>query len=171
VSEYTPGSDPPGSGPPGSGPPGPDADLSTISYRAVGPGLPVVTHSGEQFGVVEHVLEVPELDLFDGIVVYTGTGLAAVHPRAGGMSEAMARAEMLRLGQRRGWLRFVDADQVAAITPGYVKCTFGKSQVALLPEPEAAPVFHVDMAREDRVQRHALYGHLFGRPHWKRQRD
>jgi hypothetical protein len=55
-----------------------EEELSTISYRAVGAGLPVVTRSGDQFGVVEHVLEVPELDLFDGIVVYTGTGLAAL---------------------------------------------------------------------------------------------
>ena len=38
----------------------PDEELTTMSYRAVGLGLPVVTHSGQQFGVVEHVLEVPE---------------------------------------------------------------------------------------------------------------
>jgi hypothetical protein len=137
-------------------------ELSTISYRAVGLGHPVVTHSGEQFGVVEHVLEVPELDLFDGIVVYTGTGLGALHPK----SDTLTRQEMLRVGQRRGWLRFVDADQVAAITPGYVKCTFERSQVALLPVPEGAPVFHVDMAREDRAATSARYGAWFGRSHW-----
>ena len=162
MSEYTPGPD---------DRPGPDADdqeLSTISYRAVSVGLPVVTGSGEQFGVVEHVLEVPELDLFDGIVVYTGTGLGAIHPHGG---EAPARAELLRLGHLRGWLRFVDADQVAAITPSYVKCTFERSQVALLPVPEGAPVYHVDMAREERAELHRLWGRTFGRPHWKRQRD
>ena len=151
--------------------PGPDEELSTISYRAVSPGLPVVTASGEQFGVVEHVLEVPELDLFDGIVVYTGTGLGAIHPHGGPGGEALARAEMLRLGQLRGWLRFVDADQVAAITPGYVKCTFEQSEVALLPVPEGAPVYHVDKAREERAELHKLWGHTFGRPHWKRERD
>jgi hypothetical protein len=150
--------------------PDPDEELSTISYQAVSPGLPVVTHSGDQFGVVEHVLEVPELDLFDGIVVYTGTGLGAIHPRGGPSGEASARAEMLRLGQLRGWLRFVDADQVAAITPGYVKCTFEQSQVALLPVPEGAPIYHVDMAREERAELHAWWGRTFGRPHWKRQR-
>jgi hypothetical protein len=110
----------------------PDEELSTMSYRAVPLGLPVVTHSEEQFGVVEHVLEVPELDLFDGIVVYTGTGFGAVHPK----SEKRARYEMLRVGQLRGWLKFVDADQVAAITPGYVKCTFEMAQVADLPVPK-----------------------------------
>jgi len=148
MSEYAPGSD---------DMPGPDDELSTISYRAVSPGLPVVTHSGEQFGVVEHVLEVPELDLFDGIVVNTGTG-----------ASALARAEMTRLGHLPGRLRFVDADQVAAITPGYVKCTFEHSQVALLPAPQGAPVLHVDMAREERAERHARFGRMFGRPHWTR---
>ncbi len=139
---------------------GSEEELSTISYRAVGVGHPVVTHSGEQFGVVEHVLEVPELDLFDGIVVYTGTGLAAIHPK----DDALARAEMLRVGQLRGWLRFVDADQVAAITPGYVKCAFEQSQVALLPVPDGPPVLHPDMAREDRAATHTWYGQWFGRP-------
>ena len=65
-----------------AGAPDPEEELTTMSYRAVGLGLPVVTHSDEQFGVVEHVLEVPELDLFDGIVVYTGTGLGAVHAKS-----------------------------------------------------------------------------------------
>jgi hypothetical protein len=36
---------------------GSEEELSTISYRAVSVGLPVVTHSGDQFGVVEHVLD------------------------------------------------------------------------------------------------------------------
>lgn len=151
------------------GGPDPDEELSTISYRAVSPGLAVVTHSGNQFGVVEHVLEVPELDLFDGIVVYTGTGLSAIHPHGGPKGEALARAEMLRLGQLRGLLRFVDADQVAAITAGYVKCTFEQYQVALLPVPEGAPAYHVDMARETRTDLHARWGRMFGRPHWTRE--
>ena len=149
----------------------PDEELSTMSYRAVTLGLPVVTHSGEQFGVVEHVLEVPELDLFDGIVVYTGTGLGAMHPK----SEKRARYEMLRVGQLRGWLKFVDADQVAAITPGYVKCTFEMAQVADLPLPNGPPVLHPDMAREDlaTTAMHRpygpYYGRWFGRPHWTRK--
>jgi hypothetical protein len=153
--------------PPG-GAPDPDEDQTTMSYRAVGMGLPVVTHSGEQFGVVEHVLEVPELDLFDGIVVYTGTGLGALHPK----SETMTRHEMLRVGQLRGWLKFVDADQVAAITPGYVKCTFEMSAVANLPVPNGPPVYHPDMAREDRAATAALHpwwGHWFGRARWVRK--
>jgi len=146
----------------------PDEELSTISYMAIGLGVPVVTRSGQQFGVVEHVLQVPELDVFDGIVVYTGTGVAAMHPK----NERAARAEMLRVGQARGWIRFVDADQVAAITPAYVKCTFEMDKVADLPVPSGAPVLHPDMEREDRVSsawhpRYGpWYGRWFGRPRW-----
>ena len=149
----------------------PDEEQTTISYRAVGLGLPVVTHSGQQFGVVEHVLEVPDLDLFDGIVVYTGTGFASANPK----HEKLARFEMLRVGQMRGWLRFVDADQVAAITPGYVKCTFEMDQVASLPVPDGPPVLHPDMAREDIVTgaMHnpftGYYGQWFRRPRWLRK--
>ena len=154
---------------PAGGAADPDEEPTTMSYRAVGLGLPVVTHSGEQFGVVEHVLEVPELDLFDGVVVYTGTGLGAFHPK----TEHQARAEMLRVGQSRGWLKFGDADEVAAITPGYVKCTFEMSQVADLPVPDAPPVFEPDMAREDRASTHAGWGAWFGRwferPRWVRK--
>lgn len=140
--------------------PGAEEEMFAISYKAVVVGQPVVTRSGGQFGVVQHVLEVPELDVFDGIVVYTGTGLAAVHPK----HEAVSRAEMLALGQVRGWLRFVDADQVAVITSAYVKCAFEEPQVAQLPVPDGPPVLHPDMAREDRAATHAMYGQWFGRP-------
>jgi hypothetical protein len=149
----------------------PDDDQTTISYRAVGLGLPVVTHSGKQFGVVEHVLEVPELDLFDGIVVYTGSGFVSANMR----HEKLARFEMLRIGQLRGWLRFVDADQVSAITPGYVKCSFEMDQVANLPVPNGPPVLHPDMAQEDRVNSAmrnpftGYYGQWFRRAHWLRK--
>jgi hypothetical protein len=138
----------------------PDRELSTISYKAIGLGVPMVTHSGQQFGVVEHVLQVPELDVFDGIVVYTGSGLAAMHPR----NERLARAEMLRVGQARGLIRFVDADQVEAITPAYVKCTFDMDKVSDLPLPSGPPVLHPDMEREDRVSSawHPRYGPWFG---------
>lgn len=141
-----------------------DEEMFAISYKAVVVGQPVVTNSGDQFGVVEHVLEVPELDVFDGIVVYTGTGLAAAHPK----DEAKARAEMLRVGAARGWLRFVDADQIDTITSAYVKCTFDQSQVAQLPVPDGPPVFHPDMAREDRAASHAMFGQWFRRPRWIR---
>ena len=153
---------------------GSEEEMFAISYKAVVVGQPVVTSSGDQFAVVEHVLEVPELDLFDGIVVYTGTGLTAAHPK----NEAKARAEMLRIGHARGWLRFVDADQIALITTAYVKCTFDQSQVALLPAPDGPPVLFPDMSLEDRVATHSMYGQWFGRsrfagprPRWIRKKN
>jgi hypothetical protein len=157
----------------------PEEEPTTMSYRAVSTGLPVITHSGEQFGVVEHVLQVPEEDLFDGIVVYTGTGAWAANPRHPGL----AGFEMLKVGHLRGWIRFVDADQVAAITPGYVKCAFEMDQVAMLPLPDGPPVLHPDMAEEDAAASAAAhpfasqgynrgygqyYGRWFRRPRWIR---
>jgi hypothetical protein len=150
-----------------------EEEMFAISYRAVTPGLPVVTHSGEQFAVVHHVLEIPELDLFDGIVIDTGTGLAS-NPKHRGL----AHAEMLALGQQRGWLRFVDADEVEIITTGYVKCTFEQSHVPDLPVPDGAPVLYPDMSLEDRMSAHHMYGQWFGRgnfsgprPRWTRKKN
>lgn len=149
-------------------------EMFAISYKAVSPGLPVVTRSGVQFAVVHHVLEIPELDLFDGIVVNTGTGLAADHPKHRGL----AHAELLMLGQQRGWLRFVDADEIATITTGYVKCAFEQSHVADLPVPDGPPVLYPDMNLEDRMSAHQMYGQWFGRgnfsgprPRWTRKKN
>jgi hypothetical protein len=42
-----------------------------ISYEALAVDTPVVSSSGTEFGRVHHVLQVPELDLCDGISVKT----------------------------------------------------------------------------------------------------
>ena len=55
-------------------------DEFLVSYEAVTPGVPVLTRGSEQFGILEHVLEVPQLDLFDGIVVWVG-GRSLRRPR------------------------------------------------------------------------------------------
>ena len=68
-----------------------EGDARRISYQALGKGVPVRASGGEEIGIVEHVLQVPELDVFDGIVLKTAAGL-----------------------------RFADADQVADITDRYV---------------------------------------------------
>jgi hypothetical protein len=47
----------------------------TISYLALKVGTPVQSSTGHTFGTVEHVLQVPEEDLFDGIVLAIGRGL------------------------------------------------------------------------------------------------
>ena len=46
-----------------------EGDARRISYQALGKGVPVRASGGEVIGAVEHVLEVPELDVFDGIVL------------------------------------------------------------------------------------------------------
>ena len=63
-----------------------------VSYRAAVPGTPVLTRSGTEIGTLEHVLGVPEEDLFDGLVVATEWGL-----------------------------RFVDASEVELITVRHVR--------------------------------------------------
>ena len=77
---------------------------------------------------------------------------------------------MATIGQLRDWLRFVDADQIAVITPAYVKCTFERSHVAQLPVPDGPPVLYPDMDREDRAATHAWFGRWFGRPRFTGQR-
>ena len=45
-----------------------------ISYLALATKTPVLSSSGSEFGTVVHVLQIPELDEFDGIVVATKGG-------------------------------------------------------------------------------------------------
>jgi len=72
-----------------------------ISYQAVPAGVPVLTATGHEIGTLEHVLQIPEEDLFDGLVVATKDGL-----------------------------RFVDADQVQVITTSYVRSTLDDDAAA-----------------------------------------
>ncbi|HVX23512.1 MAG TPA: hypothetical protein VHB02_19375 [Acidimicrobiales bacterium] len=109
-----------------------------ISYEALQVGTPVLTATGDELGSVEHVLQVPELDLFDGIAVKTRHGL-----------------------------RFVDRDQVTDITTAAVRCTVATGDVAALPAPEGSLVLHVDAGHDEGRSLSAWYGRLFGRVHWK----
>jgi hypothetical protein len=81
---------------------GPDEE---ISYLALTRGTPVASATGKHFGKVEHVVQVPELDLFDGIVV-------RVH-----------------LGHR-----FVARDQIDKITRTEVRCLLSDEEAANLPK-------------------------------------
>jgi hypothetical protein len=110
-----------------------------ISYLALEPGTPVLTTSGEQFATVEHVLQVPELDLFDGLAVMT---------------------------HHHGH-RFVDRDQVVDITTAAVTTTIADDQVDALPAPSGPLVLHPDTARDEGPSLTARWGRLFGREHWK----
>ncbi len=115
------------------------ADGEQISYMALEPGTPVVTSSGTEFGTVEHVLQVPELDLFDGLAIKShGHGL-----------------------------RFVDRDQINDITRTAVHCIITDDEVDSLPAPKGTLVLHPDTARDEGPGLTAWWGRVFGREHWK----
>lgn len=109
-----------------------------ISYEALATGTPVVTAAGAEFGKVHHVLQVPELDLFDGISVKTRHGL-----------------------------RFLDRDQITEITTTVVRSSLTDEEVASLPAPGGPPVLEVDLAHGEGPSLTARIGRLFGRPHWR----
>jgi hypothetical protein len=109
-----------------------------ISYLALAMDTPVLSSSGSEFGKVVHVLEIPELDEFDGIVVGTNDG----H-------------------------RFVDRDQISEITTTAVRCDLTDEQAAALPAPDGPPVLHLDATYDEGSSLSARFARLFRRPHWK----
>jgi hypothetical protein len=118
-----------------------EGDARRISYQALRKGVPVRASGGEQIGTVEHVLEVPELDVFDGIVLQTPGGL-----------------------------RFADADQVADITDGYVLLNLPANEAERLGRPQAPAVYNADPSEHAGGSLNDWFGRTFGRGHWKRDR-
>lgn len=116
------------------------SDDTPISYEAAARGTPVLSNSGTQIGTLEHVLEVPEVDVFDGIVIATAAGL-----------------------------RFVDADYVRQITRNHIQCSLDDMQAGQLPPPQGAPVYRVDALADSGQSLHDILGRLFRRPHWIRE--
>jgi hypothetical protein len=110
-----------------------------ISYEALEVGTPVLSTSGTEFGTVEHVLQIPELDVFDGIAVKS----------------------------HHHGLRFVDRDQIGDITTTAVRCTIADDEVDSLPAPKGTLVVHPDTAHDEGPSLTARWGRLFGREHWK----
>ena len=117
-------------------------DDVAISYQAAVRGTPVLSITGSQIGTLEHVLEVPEVDVFDGIVIATKAGL-----------------------------RFIDADDVQEITRSHIRCSIDDTQAAQLPPPDGAPVYRVDALADTGHSMHDILGRLFRRPHWVREHD
>ena len=117
-------------------------DDTPISYEAAARGTPVLSSSGTQIGTLEHVLQVPELDVFDGLVIATDAGL-----------------------------RFIDAGDVQQITRGYITSSLDDTQAAQLAPPQGNPVYHVDALADSGHSLHDRLGRLFGRPHWIREDD
>ncbi len=73
----------------------------------------------QEIGTLEHVLEVPSLDLFDGIVVATDWGL-----------------------------RFINAGRVELITIRSVRCSLDDAEADRLPPPDGAAVYTVSALDE-----------------------
>jgi hypothetical protein len=117
-------------------------DDEAISYEAAVLGTPVLTTTGTQIGTLEHVLEVPELDVFDGLVVATSVGL-----------------------------RFVDADHVGRITRMNIQTSLDDAEAGQLPPPNGPPVYRVDALADTGSSLHDRLGRMFGRPHWIREHD
>jgi hypothetical protein len=108
-----------------------------VSYRAAVPGTPVLTSTGKEIGTLEHVLEVPGEDFFDGLVIATDWGL-----------------------------RFVDAEQVELITIRHVRCRLDDEQAARLPAPQGTVVYRVSALDEIGDGLNERLGLMFRRPHW-----
>jgi hypothetical protein len=114
---------------------------SPIAYTALPPGTPVQSSDGQQFGTVETVLTVEEVDVFDGIVVDTAQGT-----------------------------RFVDADHVESIFTSYVRTSFSAEEAANLPLPDQSPTYGVDATDDAGSSIGDKFGRMFGRGKWKRER-
>jgi hypothetical protein len=91
-------------------------DDPAVPYSGAVPGTPVLSSTGNEIGTLEHVLEVSELGLFDGIVVATDWGL-----------------------------RFIVADQVEVITIRHVRCRMNDAEASRLAPPDGSPVYRVNV--------------------------
>jgi hypothetical protein len=119
-----------------------DPDEVAVSYRAAVLHSPVLSTNGATIGHLQHVLEVPDLDLFDGIVISTHHGL-----------------------------RFIGADHVTRITRTQLLTDLDEAHAANLPAPSGPPVYHVDALQDSGNNLHDVLGRFFGRPHWTRDHD
>jgi hypothetical protein len=84
-----------------------------VSYLVLPQGTDVMSSDGRKVGTVEHVLAVPDADVFDGVIVDMSAG--------------------------PGGHRFADADQVARIYERGVVLTLDAEQAEQLPEPAENP--------------------------------
>jgi len=113
-----------------------------ISYAAATRGTPVLSTTGKRIGTLEHVLEVSDLDIFEGIVIATHHGI-----------------------------RFVDADDITAITTAHIQTRLSDADADNLKPPSGPPVYKVDALADSGHDLHDVIRRLFGKPHWKRETD
>ncbi len=115
-------------------------DTDPIAYTALPKGAKVLSASGAEIGVVEHVLQDDALDLFDGLAVKTPAGL-----------------------------RFVDARQVGGITTAAVHTTVADDEIAALPQPNGNEVLDANPDEYQGNALSAWFGRMFLREHWKQE--
>lgn len=84
-----------------------DSDDEPIAYTALTPGVPVLGPDGSEVGRVERVLDIPDQDIFRGLVIRTPDGV-----------------------------RLLERDQIGGITRSAVRCLVGAGEVARLPRPD-----------------------------------
>ena len=106
---------------------------------ALAVGTPVLSSSGTQIGTVEHVLQIPEEDLFDGIVLTTHHGF-----------------------------RFIDSDRITAMTTVAIQCSLTDAEAAALPAPHGTQAFHVNAVQDIGPSLTARLGRMFSRERWLR---
>ena len=114
-------------------------DEEPVSYQGLATGTEVICADGSSIGTVEHVLQEPDMDLFDGIVVKTHDGM-----------------------------RFVDRDQITTITTRKVTTTLSPADAEKLPKPESDEVYRVDAFQDVGPALTARFGRMFRRSHWTR---
>ena len=151
-------------------------DEFPVAYTGVTPGVPVLARDGHQFGFLEHVLAVEEEDIFEGIVVWVGTGSWADRRIQRQLSEGHQSSARHLEALRPHELRFVEADKIAAITVGYIRCDLDLSEVSGLQPPSGTPVFYANAIDEARPGAspygrygNQVYGTAFGRGRWRRE--
>jgi hypothetical protein len=128
----------------------------------------VLTKDGAQFGVLEHVLAVEEEDIFEGIVVWAGRGGWVERKVQRELSMGHQSAARFLETFRHNDLRFVQADKIAAITVGYIRCDLDRSQAELLQPPSGPPVFYAN-AIDQAGPGNRMYGGMFGRARWRQE--
>jgi uncharacterized protein YrrD len=84
-----------------------------VSYLVLPEGVDVISSDGHKVGTVEHVLAVPEADVFDGVIVDMRGG--------------------------PGGHRFADADQVEGIYERAVVLSVNRNAAEKLPQPAQNP--------------------------------
>jgi hypothetical protein len=109
-----------------------------VSYEGVPLGVPMLSSSGQQFGTLEKVLEIPSEDLFDGVIVQTKHGR-----------------------------RFVDRDQIVDITTEFIRCDLDDDATDHLPEPSGTAAFDADASYGEGKSFREWVHRKFGHGGWK----